>query len=87
MDELNISVINWLNLTANQRIHATTKQKPLERWVIEKPYLTNLVHNYTTNYGTKGLSITTSNLIMKHNEIPLQHNLSIYDSLFLNMGV
>ncbi|WP_161495688.1 IS21 family transposase [Caulobacter sp. X] len=83
LDELNISVLNWLNLTANQRTHATTKTIPMERWVIEKTYLSSLVHNYSTNYGSERLSITTNTLIMKHNTVSLQHSLSIYDALFI----
>lgn len=87
LDELNISVINWLNNIANQRIHATTQEKPMTRWVIEKPYLSKIPHNYTTNYGVKGLSITTDTLIMDHNTDYLQHSLSIYDAIYMNSGV
>lgn len=87
LDELNISVTNWLNNVANQRIHATTKEMPMARWVIEKPFLSEVAHNYTTNYGAKSLSITTDTLMMDHNTAHLQHSLSIYDSIYTNTGV
>jgi transposase len=86
LDELNIGVMDWLNHSANQRIHATTNTPPIERWVIEKPYLLKIPPNYTTNYGDKGLSITRNHtLIMDQNTAPLQHHLSLYDAL-LHVG-
>lgn len=86
--ELNKAVIKWLNDIANVRIHATTKQTPLERWVIEKQHLSNIPMNYTTNYGIKDpASITTLNMdIMNQNYHQLQHELSVYDLLLTAGG-
>lgn len=83
LDELNTGVMNWLNNIANQRIHATTKVTPKERWVIEKSHLLHIPHSYCDNYGiTNNNPITQqSNSIMDQNVHSLQHNLSVYDSL------
>lgn len=83
LDELNIAVIDWLNNIANKRVHGTTNQTPLERWVIEKNHLLNIPNNYSTNYGiTDALSITQqSKNIMEQNIVPLQHDLSVYEEL------
>jgi transposase len=35
LDDLNLQGINWLNNTANVRIHATTKQRPIDLFVKE----------------------------------------------------
>lgn len=87
LDELNISVISWLNKTANQRMHATTKEIPMQRWVTAKPFLLNINHNYTTNYGVKNVSITPkTKLIRPHDDTPLQYSLSLYDAIFTNGG-
>lgn len=88
LDDLNIAVINWLNNVANKRVHATTKEVPIERWLVEKNYLLPIPINYTTNYGvTKQLSTNrTSKDIMYQNSDSLQHELSIYDKL-LSKGV
>jgi transposase len=39
LDQLNKEVTDWLNSIANDRIHRTTKEKPEERWEIEKQSL------------------------------------------------
>lgn len=87
VDSLNIAVTRWLDIVANQRVHATTKEMPIKRWVIEKPHLIAMPHDYTTSYGTKDKSITTNTTIMKQNTTSLQHNLSIYDDIFIHAGV
>jgi transposase len=88
LDELNCGVMEWLNHPANKRIHATTNTAPIERWVIEKHHLLKIPPHYTTNYGDKCLSITTNHtLIMDQNTTPLQHHLSIYDSLLCAGGI
>lgn len=82
LSELNIGVYDWLNNVANQRIHATTKEVPFARWVVEKQYLLNIPNNYTTNYGiTKAVSTNQkTQYIMDIYDQPLQHDLSIYES-------
>lgn len=86
LEELNIGVMDWLNQNANRRIHATTNNSPIERWVLEKPYLLKIPPHYTTHYGDKCLSITTNHtLLLEQNETPLQHHLSVYDKL-LHVG-
>ena len=88
LDELNIAVINWLNNIANQRVHATTKSIPKERWVIEKSHLLNIPNNYCDNYGiTNENPITQRSInIMDQNSHSLQHSLSTYESLLSISG-
>lgn len=85
LDILNDAVIDWLNNIANKRIHATTKEVPIERWNVEKSYLLPIPINYTTNYGATD-KISTNRIskdIMHQNSQSLQHELSIYDELLL----
>lgn len=89
IDELNIGVINWLNNTANQRVHATTKEIPFARWDVEKQHLLNIPNNYTTNYGVINEASThkINQHIMDQNTHPLQHDLSIYESILFAGGI
>lgn len=83
LSELNIGVYDWLNNVANQRIHATTQEAPFARWLVEKQYLLNIPNNYTTNYGITDIVSTNQNhkYIMDKYTYPLQHDLSIYESV------
>jgi transposase len=45
MDELNSKLIQWLEITANKRIHATTKRRPCELWLKEKEHLFEIDHH------------------------------------------
>jgi transposase len=40
IDDLNVRVRHWLEQTANQRIHGTTRQRPVDLFEQEKPKLT-----------------------------------------------
>lgn len=61
LEQLNIEVANWTENIANERLHATTKQKPRERWQMEKDFLvfpkenefnsTPLLHRRSTKDG------------------------------------
>jgi len=87
LDDLNCGVMAWLNLQANCRIHATTGDIPIKRWVIEQPFLLKIPPSYTTDYGDKKSSITTDyKVVMEQHTIPLQHDLSIYDALLTSGG-
>ena len=82
LDELNLAVMDWLNNIANQRIHATTQEIPFYRWDIEKEHLLKLPIHYSTSYGVNTSSTASDNRgVISENTHPLQHNLSIYDSL------
>lgn len=39
LNELNKKAQQWLNTTANTRIHRTTEERPVDRWLKEKKYL------------------------------------------------
>jgi transposase len=39
LDDLNRRIEQWLKTRANSRMHGTTREKPEERWVKEKPFL------------------------------------------------
>ena len=62
LEELNTQLSQWVEAEAQQRIHGTTHEKPYDRWIIEKSFLsfpTNLppynlspfLAYYTTQYG------------------------------------
>lgn len=89
IDELNIDVMNWLNNIANNRVHSTTKEVPFARWDVEKQHLLNIPNNYTTNYGITNEASTghINKHIMDQNTHPLQHDLSIYESILFAGGV
>lgn len=82
LSEFNSAVMNWLNQTANRRIHATTNVMPVEKWAIEKPYLFSIPPHYTTHYGER-ISLTTMPPIMEQSTFPLQHPLSTYEALLM----
>lgn len=39
LEELNKKAQRWLEYEANTRLHGTTKEKPIDRWIKEKKYL------------------------------------------------
>jgi len=39
LDELNRKVASWLDFVAQQRVHKSTNEKPLDRWLNEKKFL------------------------------------------------
>lgn len=39
LEELNQKAKDWVNQVANNRIHTTTQEKPMDRWLKEKPNL------------------------------------------------
>ncbi len=62
LEEINERISEWVEQEANNRIHKTTKEKPYDRWLQEKPYLQFLANlppyntspfqsYYTTQYG------------------------------------
>lgn len=82
LDELNVSVLEWLNNTANQRKHATTNEEPFFRWELEKEYLLNIPVNYTSNYGVNKTVCAKDNRQLVLNQgYPIQHELQVYESL------
>jgi len=88
VDTANQKVMSWLNETANQRIHATVKEKPADRLVAERPFLQALpqLHALSLNSlpvdGKCDNSTDLSNIVpLPHDTHPLHHELSIYDAL------
>ncbi len=62
LEELNTQLSQWVESEAQQRIHGTTHEKPLDRWNIEKSFLVFPINlplynlspfmtHYTTQYG------------------------------------
>ena len=38
-DDLNARVLGWLDKVANVRVHGTLKERPVDRFEVEKPHL------------------------------------------------
>lgn len=65
---------------ANQRLHDTIKEKPADKLIQERPYLQNLPPKLVPALP----QVTVSNLPELEsslNEMPLHHELNIYDQL------
>lgn len=77
-----MAVMTWLNQTANQRVHATTKAVPQERWGQEKHHLLPIPPHYTTHYGER-INISAVQPMMEQNTFALQHPLSTYEALLM----
>jgi hypothetical protein len=45
-DDLNAQALHWLNTTANVRLHATTKQRPVDLWAQEELTKVNAIAPY-----------------------------------------
>ena len=76
----NQAVMIWLETVAHQRIHDTTKQKPAERLVLERPMLQALPPALlpVTAALADERPLPSAQLL---NQQPLHHDLSIYDQL------
>lgn len=75
---LNQAVSVWLETVANQRLHATTKAKPIDLLAEEQKALQPRSHTYKKTLPFNSLSAAT--LIQTH-QGTLQHALTVYDAL------
>lgn len=80
----NQDVMLWLETVAHQRIHDTTKQKPAERLVLERPMLQALPPALLPVTATLAdeRPLPSAQLL---NQQPLHHDLSIYDQLVVGL--
>lgn len=79
----NQEVKRWLQFYANQRVHATTEQRPIDRWHDERQVLLPLPANYALKNAVP-CSVTeplTVSPLACHPTEPLQHDLTIYQQL------
>lgn len=84
----NQAIETWLIEVANVRTHASLKEKPFQRWLLEKPYLQPLAPRYA------GLSSKETRIkevypppvgsLIDYQTTFLQHPISIYTELQLN---
>ena len=80
----NQDVMLWLETVAHQRIHDTTKQKPVERLVLERPMLQALPPALLPVTATLAdeKPLPSAQLL---NQQPLHNDLSIYDQLVVGL--
>lgn len=76
VDFANAHIGWWLHETANQRIHATTQEKPAVRLQQEQQKFTPLPQSDT---GSGTVPVATAQHVMPYES--LQHPLSVYDQL------
>jgi transposase len=72
----NAAVARWLREVANARLHATTKEVPAERLIVERAELQELAAPYTGRSARELLPVTIRKPIVGY-----QHALSVYDDL------
>ncbi len=76
VDVANAHIGRWLHETANQRIHATTQEKPAVRLQQEQQKFTPLPQSDT---GSSTVPVAAAQHVMPYES--LQHPLSVYDQL------
>lgn len=76
----NTEVRIWLDTVAHQRIHDTTKQKPIERLVEERKHLQALPPKILPVTSTLNSHVILPSL-HRLSQQPLHHELSVYDQL------
>lgn len=77
----NAAIARWLREVANARVHATTREVPAERLVVEGPMLQAL----PSPYGGRSVRSLTAPAARKA-IMGYQHPLAIYDELFVAGG-
>lgn len=77
----NREVRAWLEQTANPRIHATLKERPCDRFLLEQPTLSAL----PPNYCIQEQQTTPARILMPVPVESMQHPLAIYDELVEGM--
>ncbi len=76
VDVANAHIGRWLHETANQRIHATTQEKPAVRLQQEQQRFTPLPQSDT---GSGTIPVAAAQHVIPYES--LQHPLSVYDQL------
>lgn len=81
----NYKVLQWLSETANCRVHATTKEIPIERFRKEKSYLQALPRKYVGHVAKMDLEEPKAIEVNSYaiDEILIQHDLSVYEQLLV----
>jgi hypothetical protein len=80
IETTNMELQQWLDIVANQRLHVTTKEQPADKLKQERPYLQSLPPKLLPALP----QVTTNDspvLEMSLDEIPLHHELNIYEQL------
>jgi len=84
LDNANAEVMDWLDFTANARIHQTTLQKPFALLAEEQPHLHPLPKPYYGVHPTKAVNISVAQENKNSNRrgihIPIR-DLQNYDAL------
>jgi len=80
IETTNIECQQWLDTVANQRRHDTTKVKPADKLIQERPYLQNLPPKLLPALPQV---VASDNLELERvlDERPLHHELTIYEQL------
>lgn len=60
---LNHQAIEWLQRTANAKIHASTQQNPQQQWLIEKTYLKHLHEPFLIHEGVCSYKVRKDNTV------------------------
>lgn len=60
---LNAQALEWLERTANAKVHATTRQIPYEQWFIEKAHLTHLREPFLISQGVSPYKVRKDNTV------------------------
>jgi len=63
IDTLNGQALDWLNRTANAKIHAATKKVPEEEWIIERAHLKPIDEIFITEQTGKSYTLRKDNTI------------------------
>jgi len=80
IETANIELQQWLDTVANQRVHDTIKEKPADKLIQERPYLQNLPPQLLP--ALPHASANEDSLLDEPlDEIPLHHELTIYEQL------
>ncbi len=77
---INIACQQWLDTVANQRVHDTTREKPADKLIQERPYLQNLPPKLLPALPQIAVSDSPVSEVT-FEEIPLHHELNIYEQL------
>lgn len=60
---LNAQALEWLERTANAKIHATTQQVPHQQWLVEKTHLTHLREPFLISEGVSPYKVRKDNTV------------------------
>ena len=85
LENANAEVMDWLDFTANARIHATTLQRPFDLLEQEQPHLLPVPKPYNGVHPTKAVDVSISQESKKSTKRKMLHiplrDLQNYDAL------